>query len=1005
MDIWWTAFRILVTRRRVGIVKRSLLSPLAWTAYVTIPVAGWGWFNGIPLGLIEASAIALVWWVWAAKRELPGTITLTVLVITKLLLGVVLVERGFVARYYANDSFAPPVERSIEFRRTDYTRIDEALSFAGPGRPDLPLHFFNNLRWNYYQPGEPARERLPYSIEWNGALRGDDRVGPRTFYLAAAQGVVVELMIDTRTVASLGGDAAEATGAVSLSPDWHTVTVKASATDGLHRRVEAGEVVEGVRRPLDGTRILTQPVGDLQFVIDAVVRWIARIANAGVLVSLLGLVLMRVRADWRERRVGRLLWIGAIADALLFALHYAGRYALQSGGNDWLVYEHLARAIAFDPLLQQPGVGPGEGGMFYFNVLYPYFVSLTHLAFGDGLLGVVLIQRFLLAAAVAWMTQLTRHLFSPRAGWIALVGGGLLLYVKGGRWTNILLAEPLFAPVLAGWGLLLVRTATGTSVKLAIVAAGALGGIASLIRSSLVLGWPFIVAVWSVAVRGRRLQATVMFVASLLLVYSMLPVRTWIVTGTFAAMPTSGPVTLALANQPSHPLAPVPPARRAVYDRIGLTDLTRGVVEFLIQDPAEFAWNIFRKSIYILGFFGASGMASAANESGTAGVYVVAWVAALLGVIRLLRSPPAQGWALVAIPGVLAMTHFAAHVIFWPNQYADRMLLPFYFLLVPYAALGLEPIVDWVRGHAAQASAVLVAALALAVMLPASPRLFDLITMLTLLSAILACATGPWPHFGPRGWVYAAYSVVLVLRFAIERGSDSQDFRHELLLPLAVFAVARLARVAVARRLMLAALFVGAIVSIFIASRALSGAPGSPLFWVACVCGAAAVAWLARRRPRVGRVTAILAGALTVLALIQPAVQGAHRELPERLGDIRRDVRNLTGGQPGARQELSDDLRVVAEGVRVPYRASVFILSREIAGSLSLLCLFGIWLQATIAARRGRSPALAACYGGLVMMLLMVFAGAGSWRAGAFPGMALALLAGLAETRTEEHTL
>jgi len=67
------------------------------------------------------------------------------------------------------------------------------------------------------------------------------------------------------------------------------------------------------------------------------------------------------------------------------------------------------------------------------------------------------VQRLLLVAAIGWAAATTTRLFGVRAGWIAIIGGGLFLYAKGGRWTEVLLSEPLFMPLLVGWTALLVK--------------------------------------------------------------------------------------------------------------------------------------------------------------------------------------------------------------------------------------------------------------------------------------------------------------------------------------------------------------------------------------------------------------------------------------------------------------------------------------------------------------------------------------------------------------------
>ena len=358
------------------------LAPLVWTAFFAVPVAGWSWLDGLPLGPLEAGAIALVWWVWASTRALPGVRTLTALTVAKFALGALLVTPGFSARYYANDTWTPPVEHSIEFRGDGITRRDERLAFGGAGQPDLPLFYFNDLRFNYYEADDPDRRQLAYSAVWEGVLRHGGEAQAATFYLTASQAVAGDLAIDTRTVLTLDGTAdsldsmAERTGSVVLQPGSHSITIRVAAPYGSGRQLEAGQIVGGVRKPFSGRQVLMQPAGMVRMTIDAVGLWGARVIDLFVL-SWLGLLTIRqATAAWREIRVGRLLWLGVIAEALLFALPYAGSVVTLTGGNDWLLYQHVASAIAFgDPLLLEPGLAGGQGMPFYFQPAYPYFIA------------------------------------------------------------------------------------------------------------------------------------------------------------------------------------------------------------------------------------------------------------------------------------------------------------------------------------------------------------------------------------------------------------------------------------------------------------------------------------------------------------------------------------------------------------------------------------------------------------------------------------------------------
>ena len=656
----------------------------------------------------------------------------------------------------------------------------------------------NHLRFNFYQPTEPRRDQLAYSIVWEGWIAGDATSQPHTFYLTTSKGVRGEFLVDGRPVIPMG-EAIERTGAVALSRGWHAVTVRVGVPNGSDRRVEAGEIADRVRRPFDARRVFPAQVGATRLAVNAIARWIARGLDLTVLLWLAALVIMGMQQAWRQARSGRLLWFAVIIEALLFALPYSGRAAVLSGGDDWLMYEHLARAIAFgDPLLREPGLGAGHGTPFYFQAFYPYFVAITHLLFGEGIFGVVFVQRLLLGAATGWIAATATRLFGERTGWVALGIGGLLMYAKGGRWAAVLLAEPLFMPLLAWWTWLLVRTATEGPRWPRLVLTGAIGGLATLVRSTLFLALPIVLPLWSAAIRPRRARATVVLLASLVAVLGLLTLRTWMVTGAFVLAPSSGGVALFVGNEPPRPLDAAPPGRTAVYSALRLEAPTRTVVEYAFQLPGEFIDNLARKAVYTVGLFERSGIdAVGVGVPDASWLYVALWCLALVGAVRILRAPDGLPWPIVLLPGLLALSHFAAVVLILPHWYGDRLILPLYPLLVPYAAFGLEPLVHWAHNRAERTAAAVLVALALCVFVTGSPRMSDVVILLVFGALVLAITTGPRPCLTRQAWLYYGYAAALLVAYADTRRSGSGgdfDLAAALLLPLAAFAVTRLAR-------------------------------------------------------------------------------------------------------------------------------------------------------------------------------------------------------------------
>jgi hypothetical protein len=470
--------------------------------------------------------------------------------------------------------------------------------------------------------------------------------------------------------------------------------VHIAAPYGSRREAEAGEVVGGLRQPFDGRSVFSTLVGTMHLRIDAIARWLALSIDVFVLSWLSVIAVMRLATAWRDRRVLSLLWLVAIVEGIVFARPYWDRIVLLTAGNDWLTYEYFAREIALgDPLLARRRFGGGQGGPFYYQPLYPYFLALVHYIFGESIWGITLIQRLLLAATATWIGLISTRLFGTRVGWVALLGGAVFIYAEGGRWADILLAELLFTALLAGWIWLLVRLATEPLSWPRLVFAGVAGGVATLTRSTLLLGWPLVIPVWAASLGRHRVRTGTLIVTIMIGVVGIATLRNWVVAHEFVPIAGSFGANLLIGNEPRRPLDPIPPSRAAMYERVGLAGSTRTVAEYAFQRPGEFAGNLGRKAVYSVGLFELSGVGR--GESGASLWYLGMWSACLAGVIRLTRSPTRHWTPAAALPGLAALGHFAAVVLIFPYIYGDRLILPLYPLLAPYAALAVEPFVNW----------------------------------------------------------------------------------------------------------------------------------------------------------------------------------------------------------------------------------------------------------------------------------------------------------------------
>ena len=783
---------------------RRLAAPLAWTGYIGVRVPGWGLFDGLPLGPLEATAIALAWWAWGCRRGLPGAAVVTALFLVKLSLGgTLLVDRGFAARYYANGSWTSPSEPSFTQRGASYTRIDPIIAF-GPDR-DLPLFFLNDLRFNFYRPGEPDRNRLPWSVAWDGLFRASE-TRSTAFYVSAGYGVTGELAIGGRTVISIEAGA-ERTADVRLAQGAHTITLRAAGAYGADRHIEAGEIVAGRRVPFSTAHIAAEPTSPFSMRVDRVVRALARAIDIALLAWLGLLVLIRAAESWRGYAVGPLLWLGAVLEAVLFALPYAARLVLLGGGDDPLTYEHLARAIGLgDPLLRQDGPAAGQGAPYYYQPLYPYFLALLHVLFGDDFFGVVFVQRLLVAVTVGAVASISERLFGCRAGRLALLGGGLLIYAKAGRWSGVPLAEPLFMPLLAVWTFMLVRTAAAARSA---VTAGLVGGLATLTRSTLVLGWVLALPAWIGARRRDRLRGALILLGVMALMVSLATVRNWMVASRFVPITTSMGVNLHAGNTPPGALVEAPADRVRGYERLGLDRPTQMVVEYVRQQPAAFVRGLGRKALYAIVCFEASGLP---GETGTSLVYVLIWAAAAIGWIRMARGGAGMG-LVAAIPALLALSHFAIVVIFFPHAHHDRLILPLYPLLIPYGALALEPLASLAIANARLGASASMLAIALVAFVPATGGWADLANALVAVGVIGAIGLYDRPRLTVGAWLCLAYVGALTASFLSDASfGASSEYRRGLMLPVVIFVAARLGRAIEGGRSALRAAFAGTLV-------------------------------------------------------------------------------------------------------------------------------------------------------------------------------------------------
>ena len=674
----------MLSRRHSGV--------LIWAAYFLVPVSVGGWIHGVPLGPLDACGLGAVAWLAAYRGRIGGSVVVGTMLAVSVAWAVAIPgSGGFRARYFPNAAAEGDFEPGVEFPRGAYTRIDQRLEFS-PGSREFPLAFFNDVaRFNFYKRDEPARDKLAFAVEWNGYLLVEDNARARTLYLFTPQ-ASGQLLIDLKPELTVS-DGLHTT-AIELTPGWHRLDVHFSSPYGAPRAFAAGSIDGNRRVPFGASTIVTRPIAEWQMRWGG---WLGRAktgADALALSWLALLIALSVRDRIPAIRLGGslmaarqfivpVLLIAAFAEAVVFALPWAYRLRLLPGGDDSMTYEFYARDILLHGPLMTLGLPVGQGEPFYYQAFYPYFVAGVHTLFGESLFGVILVQRLLLVCTIWILLNIAIRLGGERVWPIALAVSSFFVYWKVSPIANDVLNEALFVPLLVAWVAALMRACVVPGIATS-VWAGLLGGLAAITRSTAVLAWvavlPVSWAAWKPVARRNVLLAT-MLVCSVS-VFSSIAIRNWIVARTFSPSPSELGVTLLGGNQPPEGLTLDLHRRAQVYDRFGINDYTREVVEYALTAPATFAWNLGRKALFALGIY-----EPYAPGWGYSPVYIVVWVMAVLGLTTALRAG-ALPMTLVMLPALVALSQFAAVVAVYPK--GERLILPFYTVIVPYACLGID---------------------------------------------------------------------------------------------------------------------------------------------------------------------------------------------------------------------------------------------------------------------------------------------------------------------------
>jgi hypothetical protein len=642
-------------------------------AYLILPGHPELLLSGVPLGQTGiAAGVALALLVPVLRNmALPawGYVALLLLCAFKPMFAVAGIDEGWLARYYANAEFSPPVERSIDYRNLHGTRIDDALTFRDA---EFPVHFFNDAR---FARGDRREVTEPFSVRWTGETFVAE---PAAVALAVQARGRAALLVDGREVVRLDNGSEIATAAVSLQlePGVHHLEArysKARDSDGLFElrgSNEAGRLLLDSVTPWAAPgwrRVSATPV--------RLAAILVHITFVAVLISIAVPMLRRHRPRSLAGACEPLIVIALTAQGLWKSRHLVDHVWTLTGGDDWMTFEHNARDVVLNGILMTEGAPLGRGQPFFAYPGYTYFTAAVHAVTGESLAGVVLMNFVLLAVSTVLVLRLARELVPPPAALAAVAWLMLLQQADFVRYYTVtLLSENLYVMTSAGLVLGLTRYLKhGRTAQLA--ASGAWGGWSALTRPSAMLFLPFGAMLAAIPRwRARRslglVTAPLLFAAAWMLVVAPATIRNALVSGS--------PVLISSGQAKSFIDYNMPPENQRVYLEMfdgSLLSAAIVLARMLLDQPVPFLTAVAHKVGFALGMVHwASGVSPHPELLLTTALYTLAFI--VVPASRTLAAWPLHAFVL---------THLISVTLSIPWNYGYRMILPMYPLMCVFA--------------------------------------------------------------------------------------------------------------------------------------------------------------------------------------------------------------------------------------------------------------------------------------------------------------------------------
>jgi 4-amino-4-deoxy-L-arabinose transferase-like glycosyltransferase len=396
----------------------------------------------------------------------------------------------------------------------------------------------------------------------------------------------------------------------------------------------------------------------------------------------------------------------AVLFRLPAALYLGDQVTVLPAIHDQVSYDALARSLlagrGYSFTAKWYPFTPAYTPTAHWSFLYPLYLAGVYALVGPQPLAARLIQAVVGGALTCFLVYLIgRRIVDEQTGLVGAALAGMYGYFI---YFNAALMTETFFIVLVLWSLYLSLQLKEKPTPMRFVWLGLALGLASLLRQTMLLVAPFLLAwlAWELRQQRVRWWTFGLPVAVVGLLIAPWTIRNYLVFDRFLPLNSNAGYALYASNNPNletdwrndQVVVPVPD------DLIGQNEaelnqaLTARGIAFIVADPQRYLWLTLDKALEYFRFWPSSDSSQMSNlvRVSSFGLYLPFM---LLGLYFSLAH-----WRYFAVLYLFILAHTGLHLLSWP---AVRYRLPVDAVLMVFAALAVGELVRRLailRGHA-----------------------------------------------------------------------------------------------------------------------------------------------------------------------------------------------------------------------------------------------------------------------------------------------------------------